>query len=461
MPPTSKDLYTKADAALIAAQNLQATLPQSESGELAMTPELQGVFDQINTKMGEYDALRVQADALSRVENADRYMDEPAAPPAGAPQWRSAGPGEGEFPVDSKSWREVKAFDAYGVERTLRFHVPEAIAKKDYASAWESYIHKGFDGVGGTDRKTLYEGTDTAGGFLVPEDFHTELVKKMAGLTSVRPLARVVTVSRDVAKWPRINFTTDDIYTSGVKLYWTGEAPSSSTVHRVTDPVFGMIEVPVRTCMASMPVSNDLLEDAAFDLLGIATDLFSESFALGEDDAFINGPASGTSGASQPEGMLAIAGATNGISTVASGTTATLTADGLINLYFAVPAQYRRNAKWLMSSDAQKVIEKLKDAQNRYLVTSLVNGSLASPQFDSIKGKPIAIDEFVPAVATDANCIIFGDFSGYLIADRVGFSIQRLTELYAETNLTLLLARRRVGGQTIEPWRLRIQNVHT
>jgi HK97 family phage major capsid protein len=46
--------------------------------------------------------------------------------------------------------------------------------------------------------------------------------------------------------------------------------------------------------------------------------------------------------------------------------------------------------------------------------------------------------------------------SGYIVLDRVGFSVQRLSELYAETNITILLARKRVGGQLAEPYRVKV-----
>lgn len=461
--PSSKDLYLQANRFLAEAKTLQAQLP---SGEEADVEKAKPIIEQISQKMGQYDILVAQATELERVEKGKEFMNEPAEAPLAArgTQWREAAPGEGEAQVDKKAWREVKGFDAYGREHTIRYNVPAVVDRKGYGPAFEAYLRKGFADLGPEDRKTLTEGTDTAGGFLVGPDFHAELIKKIAGLTAIRPLARVVQVSRDIATWPRINYTTDNKYTSPVKMTWTGESPASATTARVTDPTFGLISIPVRTAMASMPISNDLIEDASFDLLGLASDLFAESFALGEDDVFINGPTgSGTSGTSQPQGILAAVddAAATGPASVVSGTTATLTADGIISLYYGLPAQYRRNAVFVMNSATMKVVEQLKDGQNRYIITSLVNSSLANPQFDTIKGKPVMVDEFVPDVSTNAYPIIFGDLSSYLIADRVGFSVQRLNELYAETNLTLLLARRRVGGQLVAPWAVKVQKVST
>lgn len=461
MAPTSKDLYKQANGFLESAKSLQASLPIAAEGKDLTDEQVtqaKGIYDQINAKMGKFDELKAQADILARTEGAQQYMDEPAdTPPAVNTSWRDSGPGEGKTDVDESAWRELKAFDQWGRERTVRYNVPKAVDSKEYGFAFDAYLRKGYANLGPNDRKTLTEGTDTAGGFLVAPDYHAELIKKIAGLTAIRPLARVVQVSRDVATWPRVNYTTDNKYTSPIKLTWTGESPASSTTARVTDPTFGVINVAIKTAMASLPLSNDLIEDASFDLLGVSSDLFAEGFALAEDDAFINGPASGQTGP-QPSGILATVddSAATGPASVAAATTNALAGADIIKTYYALPAQYRRAAQWIMASSTMQVVELLTDAQNRYLVSSLVNGSLATPQFDVLKGKPVNIDEFVPAVTTGAYPVLFGDWSSYLIADRVGFSIQRLTELYAETNITLLLARRRVGGQLVAPWAVKV-----
>ena len=78
-----------------------------------------------------------------------------------------------------------------------------------------------------------------------------------------------------------------------------------------------------------------------------------------------------------------------------------------------------------------------------------------------IKGRRVAVDEFMPDIAANAYPILFGDFSGYLVADRVGFSIERYNELYANENQVLLLARKRVGGSPIEAYRMRAMRAAT
>jgi HK97 family phage major capsid protein len=418
----------------------------------------QETMDKITGILGEADNLKVKIDLAKRMSDGEKFSKEPDEDKQGGifHGWRDVGPNEGNAPYDEKSYVEVKYMTAYG-EATHRVHTPICTQKKEYRPAFEAYLRFGVAGVKERypkDWKTLSEGTDTAGGFLVPVDLQTSIIRKQMAMTAVRPNARKITTGKDRVQWPRRTYNTDDKWTSAARVTWTGELPASATTHRITDNVYGLSDIPVHMAMASAPISNSLLEDNAYDVEGDIAMVLAEAHALGEDTAFISG-----SGVAQPYGLTTTIDATNYISSVVSGTTSTLTADGLIDLYFGVPAQYRANSKWIMNSGTMKIVEKLKDEQSRYLVQSLVNGSLASPVFDTIKGKPVSIDEFMPDVAADAYPILYGDLAGYLIVDRVGYSVQRLTELYAETDITLFLSRQRVGGQVIEPWKMRVQKV--
>ena len=412
--------------------------------------------------LGEIDALRAMMSIAERKEDVEKFLYEPMADV----KWRVAAPGEGEEEVDYQEWQEVEIpfvrmdtkTGAYIADvNRVRYYTPKRVQVKGYKSAFEAYLRRGFDAIGPNDRKTLLEGSDTSGGFLVPADFQAEIIKKIATQAIVRSRARVITTGRDVAQWPRIKYTADDKYTSGVRLTWTGETPSSGSVHRVTDPVFGIWNVAVHTAMASMPISLDLVEDSAFDVVGVASDLMAEAFALGEDNVFINGTGSG-----QPMGILADVDGADGPVSVVSGNASNLTADGLIDLAYALPAQYDARAVFLMNKATEKAIRKLKTASgvNEYIWPITTTGGGFAPAPRELLGYPVLHDEFMPDIAAGAYPIIFGDLRGYVIVDRVGLSVQRLTDAsYAELNLMLLLARKRVGGQLVEPYRVKVQKV--
>lgn len=416
------------------------------------------VADQIAGLLGKSDALKAQIETAVKLTGLETELAQPEIKAANL-GWRASAPGEGDVPFDEKSYREVEVKSIFGT-KTIRYHVPIKTEGKAYANAFEAYMRKGKAGMGEMDRKTLSEGVDTAGGFLVPQDFQAELIKKMATMGVMRQLARVVTASRDSVTFPRVNHTTDDKYTSGVRMSWTGETPSSATVHRVTDPVFGHIIIPVNVAMASLPLTNSLIEDAAFDINGYSAQLLAEAFALGEDYTFLVG-----TGVSQPMGVtteISATSATNFPNYYASGTSAAISTSGdahsgkrLIDLFYTLPSQYRANAVWMMNSTTAAAVENLVDNNKRPIIRELNSISLGSGQFDSIKARPVMIDEFVPDIAANAYPILFGDMSGYTIVDRVGFSVQRNDMLYMETDITLLVARKRVGGYCTEPWKIK------
>lgn len=422
----------------------------------------EAVAAEIDSTLGKADEVKARIGMVERLAAGQDYSSEPGDVKAAHLGWRDAGPTEGLAAIDSKSWRELE-IDTVVIDpifnmpvptkRKVRFHVPLAVQAKGYAPAFEAYARRGYSNIGSADQKTLVEGTDQAGGFLVPEDYHVELIRKIATMATVRANARVVSTSRDIAKWPKVSYTADDRYTSGVRMTWTGESPASASTHRVVDPVFGLYAIPIHTAMASMPLSNDFLEDSAFDVVGVSSDMLAEAFALGENDAFING-----SGSGRPAGLLSSVDG-DGPASVVSGTAATLTADGLVDLAYALPAQYERNAKWYMAKSTEKAVRKLKSTDNEYLWPIVSSVGNFGPNPRDLLGFPTVREEAIPAVGAGTFPIIYGDMMGYLVVDRVGFSIQRLSELYAETNITLLLARKRVGGQAVEPWRLKVQKV--
>jgi HK97 family phage major capsid protein len=207
--------------------------------------------------------------------------------------------------------------------------------------------------------------------------------------------------------------------------------------------------------MASQLHSADLLEDAAFDVMGVSSDLFGEAFGLGENATFWGG-----NGAGQPRGILIDAADTANfdaaITTVATANT--IIADEVIDVCYALPAQYERNARWFMTKGTEKLIHKLQDTDGAYLWPIIAQVGGLGPIPDELLGFPRTRDEAIDEISDGTNTItyplVFGDLAGYIVVDRVGLSIKRDDSLYSETNQVLLLARKRVGGQLAEAYKL-------
>lgn len=297
-------------------------------------------------------------------------------------------------------------------------------------------------------KATLQEGINDLGGYLVPEDYRVEIIKRMMGLTVVRGNARQVSTIRDSAEWPKLE-GGDSQYTSAVRVTWVDELPASATVAE-TSPTFGMYRIPVHTVMARTDVSRNMLEDTPFNMLQVVAELFSEAMAIDEDAKFLTGTGGGS-----PRGILGNRTGANqtpetGIESVNSGAAAALTADGLVDLAYGLHAQYRNNAKFIGARLTHKAVRKLKDGIGDYLWQR----GLAAGEPPSLLSFPFLESESMPAIAANNYPIIFGDLLGYLIVDRVGMSIERVSDTTTVGgNKVALFARRRLGGQVIEPWR--------
>src|SRR5258708_7025405 len=178
--------------------------------------------------------------------------------------------------------------------------------------------------MGADELRVLTEGADSAGGFLVPEDFMNAIIKRLAGYAIVRGLATVFQTSRDSVLIPRVGGgaapTSTDVYTSAVRLTWVGETMTDD--EGLTDPDFEMVRVPIEKAIAKTRISRDLLMDSVTNVVELLAGLFAEAFGLGEDNAFLTG-----SGISQPFGVMN----DTVIPTVNLGNPST--ADGIIDLF--------------------------------------------------------------------------------------------------------------------------------
>jgi HK97 family phage major capsid protein len=428
----------------------------NEANELAA----KGVLDKdesakLEALLHESDSLKAQIDNVSKLSRLNEWAGESTGSPplvTGGPTIRAITPA-GATEV-KRSPSRIDMLDQYG-EGLWDAKTHEKTGTDEYRNAFKSYM-RGKSTMG--ELKVLQEGADTSGGFLVPADILNRVIAREPTPSRVAGLVTQLQTSRDQLVIPKIVYTADNLYTTGMRVTWTGEIPSSSSVHRVTDPVFGQVTVPIFTAMMSLPITNDMIEDSSFPIISYASGKFGETIDLLRDNMIING-----TGLGQPAGILVNPGVGDDQpAVVTSGSSSTLTGNGLIDLAFALPEQYDDNARFLFNkTSTAKAIAQLKDSDGRYMWGAGLqdSGLMAGWKNRDLLGYPVVMSGFMPDIAASAWPIIFGDFSGYYLVNRIGFSVQILKELYAETNQILLLGRVRFGGITAEPWKLRIQQI--
>ncbi|OAT79311.1 phage major capsid protein [Desulfotomaculum copahuensis] len=275
------------------------------------------------------------------------------------------------------------------------------------------------------DVRNMTVGTTTAGGYLAPESFLAELIRKLNEQSVMRQLARTIGIGTASVKMPRL--------TSSVSAAWTTEA----TAIAASDPAFDQVEFIPQKLGAMTLVSNELLADSAVAVESLLAGLFAEKIAAIEDLAFFKGTGTG-----QPKGLLTEAGITR--LTTAGG--ATITPDEVINLYDALPPAYRGNAVWVMNPATMNVLRKLKDTQGQYLLVS----GLAGTAPNTLLGRPVVLSSNVDAIGLSKDVIIFGDLArAYYIVDRQGLEVQRSVDRYFEQDLTAFRAIKRTDAKVV------------
>lgn len=363
--------------------------------------------------------------------------------------------------------RSFEILDQYG-EGIVSTKTHQATNSAEYREAFKTYLRKGERYVQGTAAiKVLQEGIDTEGGFAVPPDILERVIAKEPTPTRVAGRVTQLQTMRDKLTMPRINYASasDDssgsLYTTGMRVTWTGEIPSSSTAAAVTDPLFGQTDIPIFTAMMTINLTNDMVEDSGFPIVSYVTGKFSETIELLRDNMILNG-----SGQGQPAGILLNPGATNQPSVVKSGAAATIGTDGkfIVNLSMSLPEQYDDNAVYLFNKTSTGLaLAQLQDGNNRFLWGSGLQDSGLQPNWKNrmLLGYPVVLSGFMPNVGASTYPLIFGDLTGYYLVNRISFSIQVLREVYATVNQIALVGRVRFGGQVVEPWKILAGQCHT
>ena len=289
------------------------------------------------------------------------------------------------------------------------------------------------DGVSYEVRNALSEGADSEGGYLVPDEFENTLVSGMEGESSIRSLAHVFTTSNGVHKIPVVR-------TKG-SANWIDEGGSYGD----SDDVFGQEQIDAHKVGTVIKVSEELLNDSAFNLEMYFQEEFARRIGAKEEEAFIVGD-----GNKKPTGILnATGGAEVGV-TAASDKA--ITADEIIDLYYSVKGPYRKNAVWLLNDSTVRAIRKLKDSNGQYLWQP----ALHEGDHETLLGKKIMTSPYMPEIAAGAKVIGFGDFSFYWIGDRQGITFKRLNERYADMGQVGFLASKRVDGKLVLPEAIKV-----
>ncbi|SEB59509.1 phage major capsid protein [Rhodobacter sp. 24-YEA-8] len=329
--------------------------------------------------------------------------------------------------------------------------VPEENAP--HRQAFNAYLRSGDDeGYRGLslEGKAMSTAVAADGGYLVSPQTADQIRSMLVSTSSLRSVANVV----------QVEATSFDVLVdrSEVGSGWATEAAATT---ETATPTLERIQIRLHELSAMPKASQRLLDDSAFDVEGWLAGKIATRFIRAEASAFINGD-----GVDKPKGILLPAKVANAswawgnlgyVPTGAAADFATSNpADCIINLVYALGADYRANGTFLMNSKTAGAVRKMKDADGRFLWSD----GLAAGEPARLMGYAVLICEDMPDVGANSFPIAFGDFhAGYTIAERPDLRILR--DPFSAKPHVLFYATKRVGGDIADYAAIKLLRVAT
>lgn len=381
--------------------------------------EIKGLVDKVNEALVP---LRTEVDSLKSAQRdvvTEEKFDKMAAQVTGAMEKLQAieaknaaleaamqrgnmGDGAGDNAIEAKSMERLREFMVKGERGTLEIRAMSTDSQPD-------------------------------GGYLVMPELSSTVVSRVFETSPIRLVANVEqsgTKSRE--------FLIDDDEGSAE---WSGEKAVASE----DTPDVGLKEIVTHEITSTMKATATMLEDAYLDLAGWMQGKGADKISRTENSAFFSG-----NGVNKPRGLLTYPAWSSAgvyerdkIEQVISGAATTVTAEGFIDLQYALKEAYQASAAWLMKRATFGATIKLKGADNFYFGPMMLAEGVPTMQ---LLGKRVIFCDDMQALGTGSNlAVAYGDFGrAYTILDRVGLQILR--DPYTADPYTLFRLRRRTGG---------------
>lgn len=402
-----KELITQRQKVWKEAEHLSATA--SAEGRLLSGEEEQR-WKEMLVDMGQ---LKTRIDELKARDERQKALDEQRQQFEGAVH-----PESREDPKVSSEERQLRAWIA-------------GVGPKNYDISFKGLSTRVDNRRGGWEVRDLIEGLDqastTAGGYTVPISFRRQLFEHMVFNSAIRQ-TNVDVLNTD---------SGEEILIPKSLTSPGGTQVGEATAIPENDPTFGQATLQAYKYANLTQVSYELLQDSGVDLVGFLARRGGESLGNLTGQKFVLG-----TGTNQPQGFLPLiaVGATSGTGVAGASTYA-----GLVTLYYSVAQPHRSKGWWFMSDTAMAAVASIVDTTGR----PIFQPSMQVGVPDSMFGRPIITDPYMPAAATAATSIAFGDFSSFTIRDVGGVRFERSDDYAFNTDLVTFKIAVRVDSDLI------------
>lgn len=354
-----------------------AVLNKAEAEDRFLTGEEQKEIDGYESEIRSWDESISRAEKLLAIEPEDRSATE-------KPEVK---------PTPSKG--EEKRFATFGEQLLAAYRAAAPGGKVD-----ERLTTRAASG--------LNESTPSDGGFLVQQDFVTELLKRTYETGILASRAKKIPISTN-ANGMKINAVDEDSRANGsrwggVQTYWEGEADELTG----SKPKFRQLELSLKKLTGLCYATDELLQDAAA-LEAVIRQAFAEEFGFKIDDAILDG-----SGEGEPLGILN-SGAIVKVEKEKDQTD-TITVENLIKMWNRLWARSRGNAVWYINQELEPYLYTLKLGDKPVYIPA---GGLSEKPYGTLFGRPVIPLEQCNA-AGEVGDIILADIGQYLLIDKGG-----------------------------------------
>ena len=389
----------------------RAMIDTAEEEKRAFTAEED---EQYNKRDGDIDKLEGEIQRLQKQLDRERELGE-------------------------KEESENRGNEERGEKRTLAQALQDRSIEnirdtEEYRNAFGGWLARGAEAITAEEYRAMQADSDIGGGYLVaPQQMVMELLKEVDDIAVIRQYARTHQLTKAASLGvPTLDKDADD-------WDWTAELRTGSE----TEIEFGKRELRPHPLAKRVKISNTLLRKAAMGPEQIVRERLAYKLGITQEKAYMTGD-----GVQKPLGVFTASA--DGISTdrdVSTGNTGTeIMPDGLIEAKYTLKQAYWSRARWIFHRDALKQIRKMKDGNGQYIWQPGISGGAP----DRILELPYTASEFAPnTFATGKYVGILGDFRYYWIVDALDMAIQRLVELYAETNQTGFIGRYEGDGMPV------------
>lgn len=301
--------------------------------------------------------------------------------------------------------------------------------------AFRKYLRGGVSALSAEEFRAMQVDDPTLGGYLLaPQKFVADLLKDIDDEVVIRQSATIHTLEKAAS----LGVVTLDADMEDAD--WTAELKTGTEDKSLK---IGKRELKPNPLAKEATVSNTLLRQGAISVEDLVRNRLAYKFGITEEKAYMVGD-----GHNKPLGLFVASDdgipASRDVSEDMNATE--MTADGIINVKYALKTIYQKRAKWLFHRNAVRQIRKMKDGNGQYIWVP----GLTKDKGDELLESPMLISEYVPATFSSGKYVgLYGDFKYYWIVDCLSFSIQRLVELYAKQNKTGFIGRYEGDGQPV------------